>query len=185
MQRVFFVGLLLATTIVRADPAEDAELRRLIENKIPAEVDAALNEAEEIVLQSISPKHGLNPFEKEPGPGDYPLLGEAKLDKKDRQRVLAAFRGAAADQAAANKRAGGVGFFGCFILRQALRLTDKGVRYDLLICFECANVRIYKDGEEFESVGIRNTDGKHSRVLNEVLTVAKIELAPPSKKASK
>lgn len=179
MRRIFCATLLLVSAASSlADEAEDAEFKRFLENKVPAEVEAALDKADEIVLRSISPKHGLNIFEREPGPGDYPLLGEVKLTKRDRDRVVAAFRSAAADQAEANKKANGAGGVGCFIPRHAMRLKHKEVTYDLLICFECSNVRIYKDGKEIEGVGILNRDGKHSKVLNDVLTAAKIELAP-------
>lgn len=171
--------LVLATTAV-ADETEDAEYKRFFENKIPAEVDAALDKADEIVLRSINPKHTAKPGFGGASPelDDYPVFGETKLCKEDRKRVVASFRSAAADLAEANKKANGVGGVGCFIPRHALRLKHKEATYDLLICFQCSNVRIYKDGEETEGVGILNRDGKHSKVLNDVLTAAKIELAP-------
>src|SRR5262245_28917376 len=104
MRHSLYTTLLLVLAInAVADEAEDDEFKRFFENKIPAEVEAALVEADEIVLQSISPKHKLNVFEREPGPGDYPVFGEVKLGKRDRSRVAAAFRAAAADQAEANK----------------------------------------------------------------------------------
>lgn len=101
--------------------------------------------------------------------GNYPLLG--KLEIKDPAKIKELF-----DAVKGALPRSYVPFATCFNPRHALRTVEHGKTIDYVICFECNNVRINRNGKT-EIVPITS---KPQALLNKQLTDAGIPLAPGS-----
>src|SRR5437763_12282928 len=108
-------------------------------NRVPPELDAALNEASKSVLYSLEPMTEANP----PGPKlhGFKILGKTILDQKKTIAAINAFKAAISDC--------GRSSMACFDPRHALRVTRGGRTYDLLLCYECQNLHVYRDDKLF------------------------------------
>jgi hypothetical protein len=150
-----------------------AEENDQFKNELPAEVVRAIEDGK-ISLWSLG-RPMLKGFLDTPKFDDYPVLGRLELAGDDRERVVNAVRDAIPPKL-------GVAF-GCFNPRHNLRVEHDGATYDLLLCFECLNADIYKNGKKIDGIVLSGKMRDASqKVLNDVLTAAKIELPPPAKK---
>src|SRR5262249_20775026 len=106
---------------------------------IPAAVREALDRAEGMTLLSLDPdeKAGVGAPAQFHG---WKVLGKTEVkDKAARAKLIAALvEGASKKGLEAAK---------CFNPRHGLQLTQKGKTVDLVICFECAQVRVYGAGQ--------------------------------------
>lgn len=149
------------------------------ENALPARIERVLDEAVDMRLVSVSPKRNVSKgagFGDDERVSDWPELGEVRLDRAGRRDVMSALRKAVAAKEEQNKRI--LGGVGCFKPRHKLRVRHRGVTYDLLICFECHNARIYEDEKRIEGVGLLDASGDYVKVFNRLLRDANIEVAP-------
>src|SRR5437867_3890226 len=95
------------------------------DNAIPRDADAALRNANEIVLLSLLPF----PEVKEGGFHGFKILGQTTLAGEPRATAEAALR-------AAFERWNGA-FAACFNPRHAIRVKAGEAVFDFVICFEC------------------------------------------------
>jgi hypothetical protein len=126
-------------------------------NRLAEEVRAVLYGAEEIVVVSLEPV----------GIGDWRVLGQTPVTGwLLRRRVLLAVEGGIAESD------GSVA--ACFRPRHALRASYRGHTAELILCFECNQVKARLDGKERQTVlTARSTQA----VLDEVLKDAGVPLA--------
>jgi hypothetical protein len=97
---------------------------------------------------------------------DWPVLGKTEIvDGQQRLEVLAALRSAINQGKHTAK---------CFWPRHAIRIVSKGKMTEYLICFECAQVHIYRDG----GVTVQAINGVQQDVLDQYLKDAGVPLAP-------
>jgi hypothetical protein len=108
------------------------------ENIIPAAVREALDKAEKVTLLSLDP-------DEKAGVGapvqfhDWKVLGQTEVkDKAARAKLFAALVKGAAQKGLEPAK--------CFNPRHGLQLTHQGKTVELVICFECAQVRVYGAG---------------------------------------
>lgn len=101
---------------------------------------------------------------------DYPVLGKIEIGDPDlRRKVISAIK--------ADIRSGANGSK-CFWPRHVLRVVKGGKTIDLVICFECHNFELHKNGEPHR--GNTPPIGESSKtLLNEILTDAAITIALP------
>jgi hypothetical protein len=151
------LGLLLLA--LAAVPIRGAEKNK----KIPVELDAVLSAAPKAILYSLEPITEPNP----PGPKlhGFKILGRTNLDQKQTVAAVNAFKVAISDCGRAS--------VACFDPRHALRLTKDGQTYDLLLCYACQNLYVYRGDKLFTSFCARGSP----KTLNELLTAAKIPLS--------
>jgi hypothetical protein len=142
---VLLVALIgCAATLGRAD-----EVPGQGENKIPAAVREALDKAEGVTLLSLDP-------DEKAGVGapvqfhDWKVLGKTEVkDKAARAKLIAAL------VKGANQK--GVEAAKCFEPRHGLQFTRGGKTVDLVICFQCSQVRVYVNGSRGEGFLIANS----------------------------
>src|ERR1700737_563823 len=132
-------------------------------NKMPPDLDAALLSASKSILYSLEPITEPNP----PGPKlqGFKILGKMKLDQSQTALAVNAFKMAISDWDGVS--------MACFDPRQALRITKDGQTYDLLVCYACHNLYVYRGNKLFASFGAAGSPQK----LNGILTAAKIPLS--------
>jgi len=70
----------------------------------------------------------------------YRVLGRAQLDKDERERLIGAARGAVDDNEGRAMK--------CFNPRHGLRVVAQGDTVDLVICFECLQMKVYQGAQE-------------------------------------
>jgi hypothetical protein len=132
-------------------------------HEIPATAKAILEQAEEFELLSLDPKDW--PSVKD-GFHGCRVLGKVTItDAKLRQQLVQAF-----EQGVTEYKGSGVK---CNFPRHGIRVTYQGKTVDFLICFQCAHVGIFVDGQQQHLlVGPSPRDA-----FNKVLAEAKIPLA--------
>jgi hypothetical protein len=110
------------------------------ENKLPAAVREALEKAEGMTLLSLDPdeKAGVDAPVQFHG---WKVLGKTEVkDKAARAKLVAALVEGASKKGLEPAK--------CFNPRHGLHLTYKGKSVDLVICFECAQVRVHGAGAD-------------------------------------
>lgn len=145
--------------------------------------------AVEVELFSVHPSlvdYGDDPFAPdapEPKPlktafGDlhgYPVLGICKITASDE---LAVVRKAVSSLDAAGHRWGGA-IAACFDPRHGVRIRSGGMTYDLLICYECSQVQIFRgdtrEGDIYFALS-DDTSSPSPEALNRILTSHAIAL---------
>jgi hypothetical protein len=139
------------------------------EKVIPAEMKVILEKAPSLELLSVNPERPKEkPTENVAG---YAIFGKTEIkDEKMRKEILDALDKSVAD--------GGPGAR-CFIPRHALRGTYDGKTVELVICFECAWVYTYVNGERTKTT-LTTTKSPES-VLDKILKEANVPLAPKGK----
>lgn len=151
--------------VVLLQPARAADK----ENKLPDEVQAVLDKADEVEVLSLDPD---KPKDK---PKDdfhgYKVLGKTTVKKDDKKAVVEAICKGIADS--------GLKTALCFNPRHGLRATHDGKTVELVICFECLFVEVFP-GDRCSNVRTTSTPQK---VFDKVLTDAKVPL--PGKKEEK
>jgi hypothetical protein len=134
---------------------------------LPPDVLDVLKAAEAIEVLSLDPA-------ADPAKADAKFLGRAVLgtttvtDKGGRERLVKAV---AEGVSAAHVFETGL----CFRPRHGLRAKAGGKTLLVGICFECARVELYVDGKEVAAVGTKGIGERH---LDDLLTAAKVPLAP-------
>jgi hypothetical protein len=135
-------------------------------NPISPELDAALSGATSAILYSLEPITDPNP----PGPKlhGFKILGQTKLDQQQTIAAVKAFRSAIS------------GWDGniaaCFDPRHALRVRKSGQTYDLLICYACHNLYVYRGDKSRTSFASFGATGS-PETLNRFLIAAKVPLS--------
>jgi hypothetical protein len=140
------------------------------DNKIPDELQAILEKAEQFELLSLSPDR---PQEKPRDAfHDWKILGKTTVkDAEARQKLVAAFKKGVED----NKGIAAA----CFNPRHGIRVTHDGKTSDFVICFECYQVQVFV-GDKQEK-GFLITDSPTS-AFDGILKEANIPLAEKPKK---
>jgi hypothetical protein len=91
---------------------------------------------------------------------DWPLLGKITITHPEtRSKIAKAFDEMVAD----HDQVGAP----CFSPRHALRVAHQGTTFNLLICFECSWIRIYRNQKELDAVGIANRQSAFDEVLKQ------------------
>ena len=138
--------------------------------KIPRPVAEALDAPDAFVLFSLEPTpiavagvQGKPPADTFHG---HTVLGKTEIkDAVTRRRLVGAFNGGVGDHD------GSVA--ACFIPHHGMRVLKGKHSVDLVICFKCAQVYVYVDGEKTESILISTSPRP---VVNEVLERARVSL---------
>lgn len=136
-------------------------------NAFPADVDAALVSPEKVVIYSLEPGGQTHWYQA--SFHHSKILGKATLTATQSAVAIGAFRNAVSSWK-------DVGMYpACFDPRQALRITKNGHKYDLLICYECSGLEVFRDGESIPStsLGVSGTP----EALNNLLTQEHIPLS--------
>jgi hypothetical protein len=135
------------------------------DNKIPADLLAALEKAEEFELLSLDPKE---PDEKpKDGFHGWRVLGKtAVTDAETRKKLVAAFKKGATDSDGT--------VAACFIPRHGIRVTREKKTVDFVVCFQCLQVKAYAG--DAAAGGFLTTAGPQ-KAFDAVLTDAKVPLA--------
>lgn len=133
----------------------------------PKEVDLALDNAESITLYSLEPWS--NPEENNEKLHHVKVLGKVALNKEQFAPVINVFR-----QAVINAKVNPSEYaVSCHDPRQAIRVIYKNNTYDLLICFACINMQIFKNNE---SIAWKTIQGSPD-LLNDILQKNGIQLS--------
>src|SRR5262245_26796188 len=106
--------------------------------KLPREVRSALETAEVFELFSLEPHQAQgNPADQFHG---WKMLGTTVVtDVTQREKLIAVLRKGTTEHDGT--------FANCFNPRHGIRVTNGGTTTDLVICFECFWVEVYRDGE--------------------------------------
>ena len=141
-----------------------------------AEARADFNEAAKLIEQADSfDLYSLNPEsegEDKNGFHGYTVLGKTTLkDKATREKVLAAIKKGVGDSDGKAAR--------CFIPRHGVHAVHKGKTVDLVICFQCLQIRVFVDGKRTQGF---LTTGEPQKAFDATLKAARIELAKPAGK---
>jgi hypothetical protein len=139
-------------------------------NCLPVEFLAALAAPKKVTLFSLEPEID-RPIEAQPpkpheSHHGFKVLGSTELAQEaPRTAAIDAIKKAVAAFDGTMAR--------CFEPRHSLRvLTDKGVTYDLVVCFQCDQLRMYRDAKELGTVGVTAS----SKALDDLLTRANVPL---------
>jgi hypothetical protein len=136
-----------------------------------------LEKASSFELYSLEPRADPNTYKVDfdpNGPGErlhgWRVLGKTTVtDESTRRKLIDALKDGMSDVTVTK----------CFWPRHAIRRIDNGNPVDLLICFECGNVELYRDGKR-----VGKTEGVASSLqstFDEVLRDAGVPLAMKKK----
>jgi hypothetical protein len=168
MHRTSSVLLPFLTLLVAAAIA--AMTRAAEKNQIPEDLRAVLEKGEQFELLSLSPEL-LKEKPKDAFHG-WKVLGKTTLkDAEARQKLVAALQKGAKENVGNVKE--------CFNPRHGIRVTHEGKTTDLVICFECFQVQVYrgeKQGNGFP------TTGSPQAAFDGALKEAKVPLPEKPKK---
>lgn len=135
-------------------------------DKLPDAVAKALEKADALAVYSL----GGETSEKDGWHGAR-VLGQTTVKGEAEQKALAAAVKKGVEEGDRGAR--------CFVPRHGVRATHAGKTYDLLICFECGWVYVYTDASDKPTV-LMISEGPQ-KVLNKILTAARVPLAKPEK----
>jgi hypothetical protein len=157
---------LTATLVLTALSAAPAAPRP---NKLPDDAQAVLAGADRLVLLSLDP---VPPKER---PQDHfrgwKVLGRTEVkDKATRERIVAALTKGIAENKGNLAR--------CFNPRHGISATQGGTTVDLVICFECLQIRVAVNGKDGPLVLVTESP---EPVFDKVLKDAGVPLAPKPK----
>lgn len=147
------------------------------DNKIPADVQAALDKAESFELYSLDPS-------REPGePGKdeekkddttkfqgWKVLGKTTVAKEDRAKLVTAL------QDSVKENTGIVA--ACFIPRHGIRVKHDKKVFDIVICFQCFSANTFVDDQRSDGFLVTGTP---QPAFDKVLKDAKVPLPKGSK----
>ena len=135
-------------------------------NSLPPAVDQALSDSSSFVLLSLNPDPRAAPTEGK-RIHQWNVLGEAVVnDPSTRYKLIAALRAGVAEN---NGEVAD-----CFNPRHGIRVTDDGKIHELVVCFECYQIRWYADGEMVKTTLVT---GSPQSTFDQVLKDADIPLA--------
>jgi hypothetical protein len=135
------------------------------ENKIPEDLLAILEKADQFELFSLSPDR---PDEKPKDAfHDWRVLGKTTVkDAEARKKLVAAFKkGVAENEGVAAA---------CFNPRHGLRVKHDGKTADFVICFECFQVQAFLGDKQAKGFLVADSP---AATFNDVLKEAKVPLA--------
>ena len=154
--RARHVAVLAALALFGAGRSAGAE--------IPRDTRAALEKAAEWELYSLDPEHQKDP--PQDGVHGWRVLGKTTIKDADtRKTLLAALEKGAKDNDGTVAR--------CFDPRHGIRVKDGDKTIDLVICFECFQVKTFT-GDKLGTGFL--TTGSPQPALDKVLTDAKVPL---------
>jgi hypothetical protein len=161
-------GALVSSCATEQKNSGDASSSELYpkDNKLPADAASALEHPDTSVLYSLEPE--MPPWEHKSDPhlyGKY-ILGQLPLSADQAQTAANAFKSAIAP-----KRFEGGAL--CFNPRHALRVSSNGHMYDFLLCYECFQLVVGRDGKELVWLDASGSPD----VLNSLLTAAQIPIS--------
>lgn len=134
--------------------------------RLPDEVNHAIDNASDVTLYSLQPHGG--PDLPEWNFHNHHILGKVELHKEKAQAAIAAL-----NTAVSEGRADMMAM--CLINpRHAIRVTASSDIYDILICYECGQLALYKNEKSLEFFG---AIGGNDKALNRLLVEAGIPLA--------
>lgn len=124
----------------------------LSDNEVPTEVAQALAAPEQTTLYSLSPglciKDGQQcPEDKNKELHRYPILGKILLNSEQTKIATQEFQKAISNWDPSK------GLAMCFNPRHGLRLVSNKHTYDLVLCYECQQIQIFKDDEPYGWLG--------------------------------
>ena len=134
--------------------------------RLPADVTAVLEKADEIELYSLNPDRKTQ--KATGGLRGWQVLGQTTLSGDEKKAILAALKKgiAASDGSAA----------ACFNPRHGIAATHDGKTVELVICFECLSISGWDDGTRFS---VLTTDGP-AREFNGMLEAKGVPLPKAS-----
>jgi hypothetical protein len=139
-------------------------VHRLKRPQISSDPMRTLEKADQYELYSILP--GPEPQESRPEFHSYPVLGHISItDQAARDRLTAALKAGAGAGHRKN----------CFVPRHGIRVVKYETTTDFVICFECNQVRIWRNGQHDGGFVVGATP---QPVFDEILKRAGIPLAP-------
>jgi hypothetical protein len=141
----------------RPPDAPEAPPAGRADNRLAEEIRTVLYGAEKLELQSLEPA----------GIGDWQVLGRTTVTGwVARRRILwAVERGIAGSDGSVAA---------CFRPRHAIRATHEGRTAELILCFECSQVKVRLDGKDHQTV---LTTGSPQELLDRVLAENRVPLA--------
>jgi len=132
---------------------------------LPEEIVKAVSAAKSISLYSIQPWGG--PDLDEWNLHGHHILGHVELQQTKAQTAIAALYKAVSEGSAALPM--------CLVTpRHAIRVVSGDVTYDILICYQCGQLDLFKNDERLPFMG---SIGRNSAILNSLLKSAGIPLA--------
>jgi hypothetical protein len=138
-------------------------------NKMPDDLRAVLESADQFELLSLSPDR----LEEKPKDGfhGWKVLGKTTVqDAETRKKLVAALQKGVEENT-------GIAA-GCFNPRHGIRVTRDGQATDFVICFECLQVEVYSGETARRGFLVTNSP---QPAFDAVLKEAKLPLAEPAK----
>ena len=159
-------AVLTLLALFALSPAARAEDK---ENKIPDDLQALLEKADQFELLSLSPEE---PKEKpKDGFHGWQVLGKTSVkDAETRKKLVAALQKGVAENDGTVAR--------CFNPRHGIRVTQDGKTADFVICFECYQVKAFAADKPASFLVTRSPQP----AFDAVLTEAKVPLPQPAGK---
>ncbi|TAL38089.1 MAG: hypothetical protein EPN97_04150 [Alphaproteobacteria bacterium] len=151
--------------------------------RFSAENSHALASAKEVILYSLDP---VPPEPQQVKSGEmetfhgWRVLGKAKLTGRHASIATSAFDAALNPEEKKSHDSDYEQEFAQCLLepRHALTFQSEGHIYDFVLCYECGQMVMYRDGKETEY----NADHGSPQALDNILTEAHIPLPPPAAK---
>lgn len=132
-------SILLWSCAAPPAPRPSVEVPMLVE--LPGELGAVLAEAMEWEVMALHPSLPDPGEQLEDSFHDFEVLGRARLGSaRDRAALAAALNAGIAGNDSVAAR--------CFMPRHGIRAETPSGRVDLVICFQCLQVRVFDGGEE-------------------------------------
>lgn len=132
-------------------------------HELPPEVLQVYRSATTVRLFSLEPTTDISP--KDDRFHDYKVLGETTLNWEQTVAAYEVVQKGIADPSA-------TGAF-CFAPRHGLRVSTREYHYDLLLCFECGWVHVFRDKERLAVLELAATP----TLLNTLLRAGRVPLA--------
>lgn len=132
-------------------------------NELPPEVLQVYRSAKTVRLFSLEPTADISP--KDDRFHDYKVLGETTLNWEQTVAAFELVQKGIADPSA-------TGAF-CFAPRHGFRVSTREYHYDLLLCFECGWVHIFRDKERLAVLELAASP----TLLNTLLRAGRVPLA--------
>jgi hypothetical protein len=163
--RTRFAAPLVLLALFAVGPAARAEDKA---NKIPDDLRAVLEKADQFELLSLNPEE---PKEKpKDGFHGWQVLGKTTVkDAETRKKLVAALGKGVKENDGTVAR--------CFNPRHGIRVTHDGKTADFVICFECFQVKAFA-GDKLQGFLVTNSP---QPTFDTVLKEAKVPLPAPAK----
>ncbi|TWU10482.1 hypothetical protein [Allorhodopirellula heiligendammensis] len=128
-------------------------------------LDPTLLKSEPVVAPDVDPQ-----AETEPLFHDWTVLGSTVISDKEASGALLDALQAGIDENDGIAAA-------CFTPRHAIRAQHEGTTYDVILCFDCLQARLYVDDERQDGFLVM---GSPQPIFDDALQSAGIALAPPA-----